>query len=98
MVRLGELLTQRKEFIRIDDSQEYLRCRVQLHAKGVVLRDRVEGAVIKTKEQQVCRDGEFLIAEIDAKVGGFGVVPPELDGSIVSSHYFLFAVDADRLD
>jgi len=96
--RLGEVLAHRKEFIRIDDTVEYLRCRVQLHAKGIVLRDRVEGALIKTKDQQVCRAGEFLVAEIDAKVGGFGVVPPELTGSIVSSHYFLFVVDSNRLD
>lgn len=98
MVRLGDVLTHRKEFIQIDDTREYLRCRVQLHAKGIVLRDRVEGALIKTKEQQLCRAGEFLVAQIDAKVGGFGIVPPELEASIVSSHYFLFTVNANRLD
>ena len=63
-----------------------------------MLRDIVSGAEIKTKEQQVCRAGEFLVAEIDAKVGGFGVVPDELDGSIVSSHYFLFEVNQKKLD
>ena len=78
--------------------QQYKRCRVQLHAKGIVLRDVVVGADIKTKEQQVCRAGEFLVAEIDAKVGGFGVVPTNLDGAIVSNHYFLFVVDDRQLD
>jgi hypothetical protein len=56
------------------------------------------GALIKTKKQQRCRMGEFLVAEIDAKVGGFGIVPPELDGSIVSSHYFLFVANEELLD
>ena len=42
--------------------------------------------------------GEFLVAEIDAKVGGFGIVPEFLDGAIVSSHYFLFEVDEINLD
>lgn len=46
-----------------------------LHAKGIVLRDELPGALIKIKSQQVCRSGEFLVAEIDAKVGGFGIVP-----------------------
>ena len=32
------------------------------------------------------------MAEIDAKVGGFGIVPEALNDSIVSSHYFLFVV------
>ena len=75
-VKLGEVLTHRKEFITIDDFARYKRCRVQLHAQGVVLRDEVPGAEIKTKKQQVCRTGEFLVAEIDAKLGGFGLVPP----------------------
>ena len=48
--------------------------------QGIVLRDEVTGALIKTKSQQVCRAGEFLVAEIDAKVGGFGIVPEALDG------------------
>jgi len=97
-VPLGEVLKHRKEFINIDDSQEYKRCRIQLHAKGIVLRDLIEGARIKTKNQQICRAGESLVAEIDAKVGGFGIVPEGLDGAIVSSHYFLFEIDPGKLD
>jgi type I restriction enzyme, S subunit len=98
LVPLGTVLSHRKEFIHIDDSLTYKRCRVRLHAQGIVLRDEVPGIGIKTKAQQVCRDGEFLVAEIDAKVGGFGIVPLGLNGAIVSSHYFLFSVDPSVLD
>jgi type I restriction enzyme S subunit len=98
LVPLGEVVTHRKEFIRINDLETYKRCRVQLHAQGIVLRDIVPGAEIKTKEQQVCRAGEFLVAEIDAKVGGFGIVLESLDGAIVSSHYFLFFLNEALLD
>jgi type I restriction enzyme S subunit len=97
-VRLGEVLRHRKEFITIDDLTNYKRPRVQLHVQGIVLRDEIPGALIKTKTQQVCRAGEFLVAEIDAKVGGFGIVPESLEGSIVSSHYFLFVIDEPKLD
>jgi type I restriction enzyme S subunit len=97
-VRLGEVLRHRKEFITIDDLTTYKRPRVQLHVQGIVQRDEVPGALIKTKTQQVCRTGEFLVAEIDAKVGGFGIVPEALDSSIVSSHYFLFIVDESKLN
>jgi len=98
LVPLGDVIQHRKAFIEIDDFEEYKRCRVQLHAKGVVLRDIIEGYRIKTKKQQVCRAGEFLVAEIDAKVGGFGIVPSELEGAIVSSHYFLFVINESALD
>ena len=97
-VRLGEVLRHRKEFITIDDLTTYKRPRVQIHVQGIVQRDEVPGALIKTKTQQVCRTGEFLVAEIDAKVGGFGIVPKSLNGSIVSSHYFLFVVDESKLN
>src|SRR5688572_23890561 len=80
-----------------DGFTEYKRCRVQLHAQGIVLRDAIPGAEIKTKKQQVCKAGDFLVAEIDAKVGGFGIVPDDLDGAIVSSHYFLFDVNEEQL-
>src|SRR5207249_9108284 len=81
----------------IDDLTTYKRPRVRLHAQGVVLRDEVPGALIKTKQQQVCRGGELIVAEIDAKVGGFGIIPETLDGAIVSSHYFLFGIDVTKM-
>lgn len=98
MVPLGEVLTHRKEFVQIDDAAIYKRCRVKLHAQGIVLRDEVPGIEIKTKKQQVCKTGELLVAEIDAKVGGFGIVPDTLEGSIVSSHYFLFQINESLLN
>ncbi len=98
VVVLDNLITQRRKSIFIDDFAEYKRCRVQLHAQGIVLRDAVSGAEIKTKKQQVCKAGDFLVAEIDAKVGGFGIVPDDLEGAIVSSHYFLFEIDEEKLN
>ncbi|MFM2275462.1 MAG: hypothetical protein RL211_1334 [Pseudomonadota bacterium] len=96
-VQLGEVIKQRKQFITIDDAVMYCRPTVKLHAQGILLRDRVLGASIKTKKQQVCRADEFLVAEIDAKAGGFGIVPKDLDGSLVSSHYFLYQLDSTLL-
>lgn len=98
VVSLREALRYRKEFVTIDDLAIYRRPRVRLHAQGIVLRDEIPGALINTKKQQICRLGEFLVAEIDAKVGGFGIVPSALDGAIVSSHYFLFDIDESKLD
>lgn len=98
IVQLNMVLSHRKEFITLDDLEVYKRCRVQLHAKGIVLRDNVVGLEVKTKRQQVCHTNDFLVAEIDAKLGGFGIVPRELDGAIVSSHYFLFDINEELLD
>lgn len=97
-VPLRRLITQSRDVMSVDDLATYRRCGVQLRGEGALLRDEVLGQAIRTKQQQVCRAGQLLVAEIDAKLGGFAVVPPELEGAIVSSHYFLFAIDADQLD
>ena len=97
-VKLVEVLKHRKGFITIDDFALYKRCTAKLHAKGIVLRDEIEGSRLKTKKQQLCKAGDFLVAEIDAKVGGFGIVSQELEDAIVSSHYFLFEVNEEKMD
>jgi type I restriction enzyme, S subunit len=97
LVKLGDVLTQRKISIIINDNDIYKRCRVQIQGRGVILRDEIIGKEIKTKKQQLCKTDDFLVAEIDAKVGGYGIVPSDLENSIVSSHYFLFEINKEKL-
>lgn len=96
-VKLGDVLNHRKGFITISDDKEYKLCRVQLHRKGVVLRERKKGADLRTKKQQLCKANDFIVAEMDAKVGGYGFVPGELQDAIVSSHYYLFELDTKKI-
>jgi type I restriction enzyme, S subunit len=87
-------ISHRKAFFSISEDVEYIRAKVQVEGRGIVLRDKVFGSQIVTKQQQIIKKGDFLVAEIDAKMGGFGLVPDELDGGIVSSHYFPFEIDS----
>lgn len=97
LMELSNFLSQRKDSIEIDDKQTYKRCRVKVRSQGIELRDEVLGREIKTKRQYPCKKNDFLVAEIDAKVGGYGIVPEYLEGAIVSSHYFLFEVNTEKL-
>lgn len=97
-IKLREVINHRNGFIRIDDFQKYKLCRVQTKALGVVLREEKEGFEIKTKEQQVCKSGDLIFAEMDARFGGYGIIPAELDGAIVSSHYFLYEIDQTAIE
>lgn len=94
---MGEFLTHVSNFFTIEDNQEYQLVTVKLHGKGVVPRSLLKGANIKTKEQQRINKNQFLVAEIDAKFGGFGIVPEELDGAIVSGHYFVYEIDCKKV-
>ena len=50
-IKLGEVIIHRKEFITIDNSIEYKRCRVQVNRKGIILRDLIKGILINTKSR-----------------------------------------------
>ncbi|MBM4463976.1 MAG: hypothetical protein FJ014_00145 [Chloroflexi bacterium] len=96
-MRLGDVLVYRQEFVTIDDNTEYQLVTVKLHGKGIVPREKLRGSQIRTKQQQLIRNNQLLVAEIDAKLGAFGIVPRELEGSIVSGHYFLYDIDTDKV-
>ncbi len=97
LLPLSEFVKYKNDFITINDKETYKRVTLKLHRKGAVLRDEVKSNEIKTKKQQICRFNQLLVAEIDAKVGGYGIVPKDLDGAIVSSHYFLFDIETTKL-
>jgi len=99
-VKLKEILRHQKgnsRIFQINDSIEYKLCRVQVHRKGVLLRKKQFGYEIKTKKQQLCHTGDLIVAEMDAKFGGYGFIPPDLEGSVVSSHYYLYELDYSKV-
>jgi len=98
VVRLGSVAKQRRDFIIVEDDVEYKRPTVKLYGQGIVLRDVVTGAQLKIKRQQVCHADDFIAAEMDAKLGGFGVMPSPLEGAILSSHYFVFELDRTAIE
>lgn len=98
VVKFSSIMREAKQGITVDDETEYPRVTAKLHGGGIQARDRVKGKDLKVKEQKITKGGQLLIAEIDAKVGGYGVVPKELAGSIVSSHYYLFDLDKAKVN
>ena len=97
-VKLDKYISQRKDVILLEDDQEYHRVTVRLYARGIQHRDVIKGVNVKTKKQYPIKANDLLVAEIDAKVGGYGIVPEEFEGAIVSSHYFLYEIDTSAID
>ena len=96
-VFFSEIMKESKNTITIDNEKQYQRITVKLHGRGVLPRDVIYGKKIKTKKQKLVKTGQFIVAELDAKFGGFGTIPKELEDSIVSSHYFLFDLDTGKI-
>ncbi len=96
-VALRELLKQRDDCIKIEDDVEYMRPRVQLHFRGVRVRDRVVGSGIGSKSQTIMRTNDLLLSRIDARNGAMALVPSELDGAIATNDFPVFEIRSERV-
>jgi type I restriction enzyme S subunit len=76
----------------------YPKLSVKLYGKGVVVDEPADGSMLKMKRHQIARSGQVILSEIWGKKGAIGFVPPEGDGALCTSHFFLFDVRADRAE
>lgn len=96
-VRLGEVLRRSPETIEPLPEAEYLEITVRMWGKGVVERGRVQGMEL-TGRRFVAHSGQFITSRIDARNGAMGLVPPSLDGALVTNDFPLFNVNTQRLE
>lgn len=85
-VALGELLRRSDETAEIDPAAEYHEVTIKLWGKGVISRGKVSGSDV-VSVRHVVRANQLILSKIDARSGAIGLVPPELDGAIVSNDF-----------
>ena len=97
-VALGELLRRSDEAAVLDPAAEYHEVTIKLWGKGVVSRGNVRGGDV-VSVRRVVRANQLILSKIDARNGAIGLVPPELDGAIVSNDFPSFEFrDPERCD
>lgn len=84
---LSEHLFEELRPVRMVDDELYDLVTVKRSRGGVVLRERLKGKEIAVKSQFRLKVGDFLISKRQIVHGACGIVPPELDGAIVSNEY-----------
>jgi type I restriction enzyme S subunit len=95
-VQLGELLDRSDEKACLDSTAEYHEVTVKLWGKGVVSRGKIRGAEVGSPRRLV-RTQQLILSKIDARNGAIGLVPPELDGAIVTNDFPSFTFrDVER--
>lgn len=98
MVKLGDVLQRSEETVALLPGTTYREVTVKMWGKGVILRGVVTGAEIASSRRFVARTGQFILSRIDARNGAIGIVPPELDGAVVTNDFPLFAPNAERIN
>lgn len=97
-VALGEVLIQDTQYIDSPELRIYPKLSVKLYGRGVVLDAPADGATLKMQRHQIAHAGQVILSEIWGKKGAIGIVPPEGEGALCTSHFFLFDIQRDRLD
>lgn len=85
--KIGALLEEVSRPIDMRDDDEYSLVTVKRRYGGVVFRERLKGRSIKVKSQFMVRTNDFLISKRQIVHDACGLVPQNLDGSIVSNEY-----------
>src|SRR5208337_2783735 len=98
LVPLGEVLTQDQAYIDAPEPREYPKLSVKLYGKGVVMDAPADGGSLKMQRHQIANSGQVILSEIWGKKGAIGFVPPQGDGALCTSHFFLFNLRDDRIE
>ncbi len=87
--RLRDFILPNQRQISVNPFDEYKQIKLKLYQKGVELREIKKGSELGSK-QYAAKQGQFIISKIDARNGAMGIVPENLDGSVVTGDFLLF--------
>jgi type I restriction enzyme, S subunit len=73
--------------VKLDPARVYKTLTAKRNRGGIVLRDEILGKDILTKTQFEAKAGDFVISRRQIIHGACAVVPPDLDGAVVSNEY-----------
>ena len=90
---MGKLLHIKKRPIQLDDDVVYQLVVAKRNRGGIEPREQLRGRDIKTPTQFAVQEGDFVISRRQIIHGACGVVPPSLDGAIVSNEYAVCTVN-----
>lgn len=90
---LGDVLTPTKRAVTIEDAVAYEQVTVRIRGNGLTSRGVLHGHEIGTKKQFKVSPGDLLVSKIDARNGGLGFVPAELDGAVVTGDFPAYSVN-----
>ena len=85
--RVGDVITEVARPIDMKDDQEYQLVTVKRHNEGIVSRGYFYGRDILVKNYYELQSGDYLISKRQLVHGANGLVPKNLNKSIVSNEY-----------
>jgi type I restriction enzyme S subunit len=86
---IGDILSETKRPMVLEDNQRYELVTVKRRNGGVVSRGHLLGREILVKNYSQLHAGDFLISKRQVVHGATGIIPAELNKAIVSNEYLV---------
>lgn len=93
--KIGEILSEVRRSIYLEDSEKYQLVTVKRRNEGVVSRGYLFGKDILVKNYSKLKTDDYLISKRQIIHGANGIVPSELDNAIVSNEYLVVVSNND---
>lgn len=88
--KIGQWLKLAERSIVLQDEEEYQLVTIRRGFGGVDSRGSSLGKNVLVKNYFIVKTGDFIISKRQIAHGACGIVPPELDGAVVSNEYNVF--------
>ena len=88
--KIGQWLKLAERSIVLQDEEAYRLVTVRRGFGGVDSRGSFLGKNVLVKNYFIVKTGDFIISKRQIAHGACGIVPPELDGAVVSNEYNVF--------
>lgn len=97
LVRIGDLVKQVTEKVKVEPDNEYKLAGVRWYGEGVFHRETVTGSNSSATYLMPLIPGSFIYNRLFAWKESFAVVPEELNDCLVSNEFPQFRVNSERL-
>ena len=88
--KIGQWLKLAERSIVLQDEEEYQLVTIRRGFGGVDSRGSFLGKNVLVKNYFIVKTGDFIISKRQIAHGACGIVPPDLDGAVVSNEYNVF--------
>ncbi|WP_230941133.1 restriction endonuclease subunit S [Xanthomonas translucens] len=94
-IQLRDHLKEVRRPVALVNDETYTLVTVKRSRGGVELREVLQGNEVKTPTQFYVHADDFLISKRQIVHGACGIVPPALDGAVVSNEYAVLNTDGE---
>ena len=98
LLPLGEVLTKSNARVSVSVDGEYPNFGIYSFGRGLFAKPPILGSSSSATTLFRAKANQFVYSRLFAFEGAYGIVPPELDGHLVSNEFPLFDCNPQRID